>query len=426
MSIRKLISLIRRFSTHELISGAGVIFVSSLLGSFLNFLYNLFMSRNLSVSDYGVLASLISLMTLFALPAGAVIPSIIRFAGSYFAKGNLNMVRGLYFKVIKPLFILGIFVFMIFLVFTREIGQFFNINNKSLIIIAGLNVLLGFVSVVNSPLLQAKLVFTFIALTNFVGSVLKLLLGAVVVLLGFSIGGVMWALFFSSLIQYFLSFLKLKFLFKKGVSAPKVDTGELFIYGAPAALALFGLASFITTDIILIKHFFNPSDAGIYAGMSLIGKVIFFFSAPIGTVMFPLIVQKHTRSENYHNIFKLSLLIVLIPSIAITTFYFIFPEFTIRFFTKREEYVAASSYLGIFGIFITMYSLLSIVTNFYLSIKKTKVFIPIIIGALSQIILIWIFHQSFLQIIIISLITVSLLLFLLLLYYGKLYGKKTN
>ena len=53
--------------------------------------------------------------------------------------------------------------------------------------------------------------------------------------------------------------------------------------------------------LILVKHFFSPHDAGIYAGLSLIGRVIFFFSAPIASVMFPVIVQKYARKENYEN-----------------------------------------------------------------------------------------------------------------------------
>ena len=133
--------------------------------------------------------------------------------------------------------------------------------------------------------------------------------------------------------------------------------------------------------------------------------------------MFPLVVQKHTRNENYQNILKLSVLLIFLPSIALTIFYFIFPEFTIRFFLKNEEYVSAAPYLGFFGIFIGLFSLLSIFTNFYLSIKRTKIFIPLVAGAIIQAALIWIWHESFWQIIIISTITTFLLLISLIIYY---------
>ena len=413
----KFFSFGKRFIKHELIAGAGFLFVASLFGSVFNFFFNLFMSRNLSVSDYGVLASLISIITLSMLVAGAVVPTIIRFAGSYFAKGELHMVRGLFFNVGRLSFSLGIFVFFIFLIFWQKIGGFFNINDKYLIILVGFVVFLIFIGVINGTLLQAKLAFRFIAFTNLLSTFLKLFLGIALVFLGFSVVGALWAILLSLLIPYLLSFIPLKFILKKSVGAPKIQIRTLLVYGAPAAIASFSLMSLITTDIILVKHFFDPDRAGIYAGLSLIGRVIFFFSAPVGTVMFPLVVQKHTRNENYQNILRLSVLLILLPSIALTIFYFIFPEFTIRFFLKNEEYVSAAPYLGFFGIFIGLFSLLSVFTNFYLSIKRTNIFIPLVAGAIIQAALIWIWHESFWQIIIISTITTFLLLISLIIYY---------
>lgn len=415
--------LIKKILSHALVSGASIIFLSSQLASFLNFLFNLFMSRNLLPADYGTLVSLISLMTLSTLPASAVIPTIVNFGASYFAKKDFSMTRGLFLKVTKPFLIFGVFAFAIFFIFTKTISQFLNIQNESLLILTGLSVLLSFVSIANIPLLQAKLEFTFISFLNIVTALLKLSLGILFVFVGFAVGGAMWALFLSSFIPYILTFIPLRFLLNTKMSSPHIGFDKLFTYGAPAAFASFGLASFITTDILLVKHFFDPDLAGSYAVLSLLGRIIFFFSAPIATVMFPLITQKHTKNENFHEIFRLSLVLVLLSSAAITIFYFIYPEFVIRLSTK-EAYLPVASYLGIFGVFVSTYSLLSITTNFYLSIKKTAIFLPIIIGAILQTILIWVYHQNFLQIILISLAIVSLLLFLLLVYYWHLYGRK--
>src|SRR5258708_3819531 len=101
-------------------------------------------------------------------------------------------------------------------------------------------------------------------------------------------------------------------------------------------------------------------------------------------VMFPLIAQKHSKNESYKNIFILSLLLVLLPSICLTVFYFLFPDFTISFFLKNKQYISVKPYLGIFAIYISLYSILIILTNYFLSIKKTIVSIPIVIGALIQ------------------------------------------
>lgn len=230
--------------------------------------------------------------------------------------------------------------------------------------------------------------------------------------------GAIWALFLSFFVPYLLNFFPLRFLFSKELDTPRLNGKELFVYGAPAAIALFCVTSFVSTDILLVKHFFPPESAGIYAGLSLVGRVIFFLTAPISTVMFPLITQKYAKNENYDNTFILSMLMILIPSVVITVFYFLFPAFSIHFFFKKQEYLQTANLLGFFGMFVTVYALLNIFTNFYLSIKRTKIFIPVLIAALVQVVLLWVFHQTFFQVISISLtVTTALLLFFIGYYF---------
>lgn len=410
---------------HPLISGSTIVFFGSLFGNLFNFLFNFAMTRYLlSTSDYGILASLISLFTLSSQPVGAVIPMLVYFSASYFAKGDFDRVRGLFLKITKPSLALGTLIFVLYTLFSRQIAQFLNIEDVSLIILVALMVYLGFVGVANQPFLQAKLSFSFIAFSTSLGAFVKFALGVLFVILGFSIGGAMWAVFIGTITPYILSFIPLRFLLQRGANVPHISYKSLFTYGAPAALASLGLNSLINTDIILVKHFFHAEVAGLYATLSLVGKVIFFFSAPIGMVMFPLVTQKYARDENYHNVFRLSLLLVFLSSIIITVFYFFSPEFIIKIFSKNPSVLTFAPYLGLFGIFITIYSVLTVLNNFYLSINRTKIFIPILLAAFLQLVFIWFFHASVLQIILISLTVASLLLILLLVYYWILYDRQ--
>lgn len=411
------------FTKHPLIVGSGVIFFGSIFVNIINFLFNLFMIRNLSVVDYGILASILSFMSLVAMPAGAISPTILRFASSYLAQSEYGKMRGLFFKVLKLCTVLGLTILISSFLLKTQISSFFRIDDVFLIVISGLIVFIGFLSTITMTILQAKLLFKYITFINFTGSLLKLSCGVILVYLGFSVKGAAFGFFFSSLATYFLSFFPLGFLFKKDVKQIAVSNKELLMYGAPSALSFFGITSFITTDIILVKHFFDPQSAGMYAGISLIARAIFFLTAPFVTVMFPMIVRKHARNEKYHSTFWLALLLVVVPSIVLSGIYFEFPFFVITLFSKKE-YSALSSLLGLFAVFITAYSALFLFTNFFLSIKKVKIWIPILLCSLSQAVLIWFFHASFLQVVEISLFVESLLLIFFLLYYMKLYDAK--
>lgn len=413
---QKIITIIN----HPLISGSAVIVFGSLFANFFNFLFNLFMVRNLSVSDYGTLASLVSLITLATLPAGAAMPSIVKFAGTYFAKGDLDKAKGLFLKILKINFGSGLIIFLGIMFFSARLGNFFLIKDQFLLLVSGLSIIVGFSGAVNTGFLQAKLQFKYQSIINTVGSVSKLLLGVVFVYLGFAIRGAISVYFLSFFLTYLLSFMPLRYILNKKNKTPLIDNKELFSYGFPSALALFSLTSFITVDILIVKHFFDPRIAGIYAGVSLISKIIFYLSAPIGSVMFPLVVQKHAKGEKYQDILKLSILLTVLPSIVLTFFYFLFSKFTIQFFSN-SRYLEGSYLLGIFAVFITIYSFLSILTNFYLSINKTFVYIPLLIGAISQVLLIMLFHKTLSEVIYISIGITGLLLTGFLLYYFKFY-----
>lgn len=417
---------IKEAISHPLISGSIIIFAGTLLGNFLNFLFNFFMSRNLSVSDYGILASLNSLILVFALIADSFVPTIVHFAAIHFAKKEHKQIGGIFFQANKIAILLGVSSFLIFAIFAKDIGIFLNIDNNFLIILVGIIVFFGYMGSLSKAILQAKLLFKYISFINVFSASTKLLFGVILVFLGYRVTGAITSYLIYFFIFYILVLFPLRNFFKRGNNVFSVGIKRIISYGGPASLALISLTFFITSDILLVKHFFSAKEAGIYAGLSLVARVIYFFSAPIASVMFPIVVQKHSREENFTNTFKISFLLVFLLSIFVTAFYFIFPDFSIRLFLKKEEYVVGAPLLGYFGIFITLYSLLSLLTNFYLSIKKTQVSILITFFAILQIILIWFNHNIFSQVLMISLFTTSLPLILLLLYYIWHYERKTK
>src|SRR6266571_1461626 len=149
---------------HPLISGSTILLLGSLSGNFFNFLYNLFMSRALSIVDYGILVSIFSLISLPSLLSNSVVPTAINFAGSYMATNEFGKVKGLYLQISKLMFFLGLLCAIIFIVFSGSIASFIHItDNRPLIVLAGVIVFIGFMSFINMAFLQARLSFAFIS-----------------------------------------------------------------------------------------------------------------------------------------------------------------------------------------------------------------------------------------------------------------------
>jgi O-antigen/teichoic acid export membrane protein len=423
--VSKIIQFIKgNFLKQELVVGSIYVFAGSIAANLFNFFFSIFMSRNLTVEGFGVLASTFSLIALIGIPAGSIIPTIVNFAGSHFAKDDYGSVKALFFKIIKPLLTISISMLFLFFVFAGHIGDFFKITDRSIVVVIGISVALAYISIVSSGLLQAKLAFKFISFTNLIGGILKFSLGAGLVFLGFGLRGAVWAVFIAGIIPSILGFIYLKSVFMSKINkTSKMNFKSILSYGFPSTLAILGMTLLVSTDILLVKHFFDPLQAGIYAGLSLVGKVIFFFTGSITGVMFPLIVKKHAQNEDYNNIFKMAVAMVIIPSILISTFYFLYPDFSMNFFVKNIAYRSASDLLGLFGVFITIYSLITLFVYYFLSIKKTNVYIPVLLAALSQALLIILYHETLFAVVAISVSVSLVLLAALVIYYVKTYGE---
>lgn len=415
-------NFVNKVLRHELISGSFFIFIGSIFSNILAFLFNLFLARNLAATDYGIYASLLSIITLFGIPAQAFTPVIVRFATSYFSKQEAKKARFFYFESFKYMFIVSFCIFWLIVIFSHFLLNFFHLNNTYYIVLTAGIIAFSYLGLVNNAFLQSLLKFGFMSFIGGFGSLLKLIVGAVLVFMGFRVFGGLFAVLFMSIASILLGFIPLRFLLKK---ADKTKVGiskrEIFAYAIPTTIAVLGLTSFISTDVILVRHFFNSEQAGLYAGLSLVGRVIFYFTGPISMVMFPLIIKRHALGKNFNNLFYLAILLVLLPSFSIMVFYFFFPGFVVNLFLGGKSYLAIVPYIGLFAIFLTVFSVLNVCVNFFLSIKKTGIAWVVIFGALSQVVLITLFHQSFYQIIGISIFSTLLVLIVIVGYFIKNY-----
>lgn len=412
--------LIKKIIRHELVSGSLYIFIGSMGANMLAFLLNLFLARNLSYTDYGIFASLLSVITLASIPSNSINTIIVKFATAYYSKNEISKVNNFYLASFKFILLFSLAILSLFVLLSGPLSIYLHLENKFYIVITGLTVVAFYFSTLNTAFLQSIMKFAFISAIGFLGGLVKLIVGVILVYAGFRVFAGLWSIFFMALGIFLIAFVPLSKILKT-VSKEKIliPKKEIINYSIPAFITILFLTSFTSIDVILVKHFFNSSQAGFYAGLSLIGKVIFYFTAPIPLVMFPLLIKRHTIGQAYKKLFYLAMLLVLIPSSFITLFYFIYPQIVINLFLGGRDYLILSKYLGYFGIFLTLFSVVNVVVSLFLSLNEKKVLFFVVPAAFLQIILIYSFHKDFYQIIYASIFVCLGLIVSLLAYYYK-------
>ena len=388
----------------------------------INYFYHLMMGRILGPSEYGVLASLYSILYITSIVPVSTSVSIVKFiSGARDARE-----RGAIYVAVKRMtgkVALGLA--LVIAITSPAISQFLNIPTFWEVALVAPVVFFSLITLVNQSTLQGVLKFTGVVAPNFVAFVAKLIFGIGLVYLGYSVLGAMWGVVIGAILAYLLSIVQIRGVVE--VRKENFDLKPFFKYSLPVLLQALAFTSFFTTDLILVKHFFSPFDAGLYAALSTLGKIIFFASSPITSVMFPIVAGRVARGERYFRIFALSILLTGAIAGAIAVLYFLLPNYAIGIL-YGQEYLAASPLLVWMGVFISLYVLAYLLTNFFLSIGKTWVSYLAVAAAAIQIVAIWLYHANLLIVIQISLSVVAALLLILLaiLGYNQRYAKESR
>lgn len=383
-----------------------------------NYVFNLFAGRLLGPSDYGVMAAIIALLYIVSVPSVTLTYVAAKYSSRFKAQNKLDQLSRFFISLNKVVLGLSFLIFLLFVFIREPLSRFLKIESPVPVIFLGALLGTSLLTALNNSTIQGLLKFNFLAFNGILTVVVKLVVGLGLILAGFSVGGALAGFLAGFLAPYLVSFWPLKFLLFLRRETAKIDWKGVLGYAGPVFLSTLGLTLLYTVDVVLVKHFFPPAQAGLYSSLSLIARVTLFVTTPIAVVMFPLISDRLARDERYLHLFLGSLALVVLAVVSITAFYYLFPEFTVRLFFG-SQYLAGARYLGRFGVFLSLYSLCNIFASFYLSIYKTRIAsLPLLFGLL-QIVLIWLYHGSFLQVLNVATAIVLALLICFVIYLPR-------
>src|SRR5690349_19486373 len=160
-----MINKIRKILQHDLISGSLFLFLGGLIGSFLSFIYNVFLARNLTTSDYGIYTSLLSFETLIIIPSASLTAITVRFATHYLTQKEMGKASHLFRRMSIFWFLVGLAIFGLVYLIHPLILNYFHLKDPILILIVAAGVATAYMGIVNTGFLQSLLKFRYISFT---------------------------------------------------------------------------------------------------------------------------------------------------------------------------------------------------------------------------------------------------------------------
>jgi len=168
------------------------------------------------------------------------------------------------------------------------------------------------------------------------------------------------------------------------------------------------------SDMVLVKHFFVPMLAGLYAAVALIGRVIYTFSSAVVNSMFPISAGAHQEDRRSLSLMATSLLLVLGVGAVMTLGLLVVPSHVwIVFFGagfRMPGQHGLSYLLALKGIACVIYSLSVVIITYEMSYRIANTSWIQLAFSAAVIAGICCFHSSLEEVILVQLVLMIALL----------------
>lgn len=383
------------------LSGSIIMLVGSTAVSGFNFLYNVSMARMLGPALFGHVTAAVTIMMLLSavtLAFQLVCAKFVARNASAFGQARV------YEQLLKKSWFVGVLAAALLAAFSGQVARYLNMPDPMVIIVLAAGIAFYVPLGVRRGRLQGLCQFTRLTGNFLIEAAVKLVAAVVFVAVGYGVLGAVGALGASVLAA---------FAFSRGSrSAARADACEFepasFREGMQAIVFFVGQVIINNIDILMVKHFFDPRDAGMYAAVALVGRVLYFACWSVVSAMFPVSAAVKDEQSTWQ-VLKLPLFVVAGMSALAVAIMAAFPE-PIMHLVFGQSFQPPADLLALYAGLTGIYSLAVTLITFEMSRRIANTGWLQLVFSAMMIAGIYIFHGTLRQVAMVQLVLMVLLL----------------
>ena len=279
----------------SLLSGSFILLISFNIFAVLNFIFQFSMARLLTIIEYGILATLFSIIYILSIFTESIQTILTKYSAGVLEEGKL---KNLFLKSIKKTISLSTLFFIAYAIISILLSKILKIPYFVLIAI-GLFVFIAFTIAVSRGIMQGKKMFASLGFNMVLESTVKLILAVLLVLAGWKIYGAIVGILIGGATALIISLFPLRKILRE--KEGKADTDRIYNYAGPVFFITLIIVIFYSIDIIIARIFLSEELVGYYAIASILAKAILllfhFYNVLMPKIAPPSILQKCQRSQ---------------------------------------------------------------------------------------------------------------------------------
>lgn len=355
----------RKALRQKLLGGSLTLLAGSGLVGVANLLYNVITARMLGPTGFAHATAVYTLLML----ASALTLSFQVVCAKYVASNEGESEKAaVFFSLHSRSWIAGVAIGLLLFLFNHAITTYLQLPNRTLVDLLALGTAFYIPLGTRRGYIQGVQSFRSLAVNLMVEGLVRL--GGAYFLIKFGLGveGAVLASVVAVIVSYFVAqpgpSLKLRLPHKIPIS---------FAEGVQAIVFFAGQGVINNFDIILMNHFFISEVAGIYAAVSLVGRLINMCAWSVVNTMFPVSAAARQSDREARPVLFMSLSLVFLILLLLTLGLWVIPSFVWRtLFGAHFEvgnYGGLASMLILYAIATGIYSLTSVMITYEMSRK---------------------------------------------------------
>jgi len=287
----------------RILSGSVVLLLGSGLTAAINFAYNVAVARILGPAAFGHATAVYTLLTLIS----AVTLSFQIVPAKVVAQQSTLETKGAAYRDFhRGAWGCGVIIALLLVLFQSSISAFLNLPSPVMVDLIAIGAAFYVPLGSRRGYIQGAYGFRSLSTSLVLEGLVRLCGSLVLVMLGFGVNGVIAANAAAIAVAYFAAAPKLP------PPVPNQIRLSHALRESMQAIVFFaGQVLINNCDIVLVKHFFTPAMAGLYAAVAMVGRVIFAFSQAVVNSMFPLVAGTGDEERKDLKVIATSLLLVL-------------------------------------------------------------------------------------------------------------------
>jgi O-antigen/teichoic acid export membrane protein len=308
-------------SHAKFLGGSIVLLIGSVFVSLANFGYNIGVARTLGPSDFSHAAAAVTiLMLVSAITLAFQLVCTKLVAREETVPGKASV----YQRLAKRAWMVGIALGVFMLLASSVLTTYLRLSSPWIIILLAVGLTIYVPLGVKRGGLQGTCRFKGLSWNMAAEAISKFVGAMVLIALGFGVLGAVAAISASVVLAYCLPDGATE-LRGRALPAEPAPVGE-----AMQAIVFFvGQVIISNIDILMVKHFFRPEVAGLYAAIALVGRLLYFGAWSIVSAMFPVSAESKEEGGG-RPLLALPLLMVTALSVVFVLLLAAFPEVVFR------------------------------------------------------------------------------------------------